>query len=283
MNTRVIAPDAAIDLQTHTHLSDGKWTPDALIDYFIENDFALAAITDHDRVDTTERLQSLAEEKGFTLLVATEMTTRWRDELVDVLCFGFDRDSEPLHQLAQDVKQRQTDNSEKVYRYLVAEGHVPTHDEAELQRLLDAPSADQTNVLVAIAQAHTDDDFPLGKVFRQAGYHFETNDLADVVTAAHESNAVVLLAHPGRGGEFMLFDGSLLDELRAEIPIDGLEAHYPRHSDEQVAAFVAYADEHELLVSAGSDSHAPASPPIKYRAALCRRLLVRLGVQVSAE
>lgn len=282
MSNRVIAPDAAIDLQTHTHLSDGRWTPEALIDYFVENDFALAAITDHDRVDTTERLQSLAEEKGFTLLVATEMTTRWRDELVDVLCFGFDVGDTPLNRLAQDVLRRQSANSEKVYRHLVAEGHVPTHDGAELQRLLDAPSSDQTNVLVAITQAHTDDDFPLGKVFGQAGYRFETNDLADVVTAAHESNAVVLLAHPGRGGEFMLFDVPLLDELRAEIPIDGLEAHYPRHSDEQVAAFVAYADAHEWLVSAGSDSHKPESPPIKYRADLCRRLLAHLGVQVSA-
>ena len=45
-------------------------------------------------------------------------------------------------------------------------------------------------------------------------------------------------------------------------------------------AFLAYAAEHNLLVSAGSDSHSPNRLPIKYPAANCRALLERLGVTV---
>jgi len=36
-----------------------------------------------------------------------------------------------------------------------------------------------------------------------------------------------------------------------------------------------------LLVSAGSDSHKPEKPPIKYRAELSRELLERVGIQVG--
>ncbi len=48
----VLAPDDAIDLQLHTTYSDGRWTPEQLIGHLLRDHFRLAAITDHDRVDT---------------------------------------------------------------------------------------------------------------------------------------------------------------------------------------------------------------------------------------
>ena len=85
-----LAADAAIDLQLHTTFSDGTWTPEQLMDYLVREQFGLAAITDHDRVDTAALLQRLAAERQFPLLVALEMSTSWRGEPTDVLCYGFD-------------------------------------------------------------------------------------------------------------------------------------------------------------------------------------------------
>src|SRR5262245_49716876 len=86
----VLASDAAIDLQLHTTYSDGTWLPEQLIDYLAREQFGLAAITDHDRVDTVAALQHLALEKQVALLVATEMSATWQGGVTDVLCFGFD-------------------------------------------------------------------------------------------------------------------------------------------------------------------------------------------------
>ena len=66
----ILASNASIDLQLHTVKSDGNWQPDELIDYLIKDGFALGAITDHDRLDTTAALQKLAKAKHFPLLVA---------------------------------------------------------------------------------------------------------------------------------------------------------------------------------------------------------------------
>jgi 3',5'-nucleoside bisphosphate phosphatase len=55
--------------------------------------------------------------------------------------------------------------------------------------------------------------------------------------------------------------------VRAELPLDGIEAYDPTHTGKQVAAYLAYAMQHYLLVSAGSDLHDPhGSLPIAYRA-----------------
>jgi predicted metal-dependent phosphoesterase TrpH len=276
-----IAPDAAIDLQTLTELSDGQWNPAGLIDHFVGEGFALAAITDHERVDTAPALQTLAAEKGFKLLVAAELSTRWRDANTDLLCFGFDPAHSALPQLTRDVFQQQCDITREVYFNLCKVGHIQRYDSRELEAMLELPGADQIEALQTLLQTHAPGR-AVGSTLLQAGFRFATSDIAAAVTAAHQSGGVILVAHPGRGGEFMRYDTDLLDQLRHEVPIDGLEVYYPRHSKAQTAKFRAYADQHQLLISAGSDSHRPTNPPVKYRAELCQRLLERLGYGLTA-
>jgi hypothetical protein len=73
----------------------------------------------------------------------------------------------------------------------------------------------------------------------------------------------------------------MLDKLRQDIPIDGLEVYQPKNSPEQTAIYLEYARKHQLLISSGSDSHRPEKPPIKYRAELSRSLLERVGIQIN--
>ncbi|HEY7349121.1 MAG TPA: PHP domain-containing protein [Ktedonobacterales bacterium] len=290
----MLATDAAIDLQLHTTYSDGTWAPEQLIEYLVSEQFGLVAITDHERVDTVAALQQLAAEKQLSMLAAVEMSTRWRDEPVDVLCYGFDPAKNELNDLARDVIRRQTENTREVYKNLWRKGYLSSHrqegekgdaDEAllfpELRRLLETPSAQQPHELVALIKQQGYEDASLGQMLTDAGFEWEVNDIAEVAHAAHRSGAVCLIAHPGRGEGYIRFDVRLLNELRQEVPIDGLEVYYPAHTPEQIALYLEYAEKHHLLVSSGSDSHGPAKKPIKYPAALSRRLLERLGIQIA--
>jgi predicted metal-dependent phosphoesterase TrpH len=258
--------------------------PEALIQHFVQEGFGLAAITDHDRPDTAAALQTLAQAQGLPLLVAVEMTTTWRGHLVDVLGYGFHQESPVLRALALDVLRRQSGNSRHVYDQLIQQRYVPEHNPAELEAILQAPAAQQIQDLQRLLIRHAAPGTRIspGDLITAAGFEFATNPLADVVDAIHVAGGVALIAHPGRGGDFLPFTPDLLDQLRWEVPLDGLEAHYPRHTPEQVEQFQTYARRHHLLVSAGSDSHRPEQPPIKYPAHLARRLLERLGIAVGA-
>jgi predicted metal-dependent phosphoesterase TrpH len=119
----VLLPDAAIDLQIHTTYSDGRWTPEQLIDYVAQEGFGLIAITDHDRVDTVAAIQYLAVEKQVPVLVAVEMSTLWNGAATDVLCYGFDQRHNALGTVAQDVLRRQQANTRAVYAYLCQTGY----------------------------------------------------------------------------------------------------------------------------------------------------------------
>jgi 3',5'-nucleoside bisphosphate phosphatase len=279
-----LAPDAAIDLQLHTTYSDGAWSPEQLIDYLVSERFGLVAITDHDRVDTIVSLQQIAAKKHLPLLNAVEMSTSWKDEPTDVLCYGFDPEQNELNDLAQDIVRRQRENTRELCENLRKIG-IRFPNSHELVALLEKPSSQQPHELVALLKkyGYGKGEPAAGKLITDAGFFWATNDIAQVVNAAHRSGAVCLIAHPGRGEGYTNYDGHLLDELRQDVPIDGFEVYYPAHTPEQIAMYREYAKTHRLLISSGSDSHGPAKKPIKYQAELSRSLLERLGFRIRPE
>jgi len=242
--------------------------------------FGLVAVTDHDRVDTVASLQQLAAEKQLPLLAAVEMSASWQGELTDVLCYGFDPEHNALHDVAQEIARRQTENTREVYERLREIGYTFPNP-LELVALLEKPSAQQPHALVALLKKQGYGTPSAGKLITDAGFFWVTTDIAVVVDAAHQSGAVCLIAHPGRGEGYTRYDARLLDELRRQVPIDGFEVYYPAHTPEQIVMYREYAKTHRLLTSSGSDSHGPEKKPIKYRAELSRGLLERLGIHIS--
>jgi predicted metal-dependent phosphoesterase TrpH len=292
----VLAPDADIDLHLHTTYSDGTWTPEQLLDYLVREQFGLAAITDHDRADTAAALQQLALDKHLPLLAAVEMTTLWADKLsgidemsgqanmTDLLCFGFASPPNALNDIARNLLQRQRENTQEVYENLQRKGYTFPQEPEALAAIMEQPSPQQPFALADLLQRHGygKGQPSVGRILLEAGCALVTNDLAAVVDAAHQSGAVCLIAHPGYKDGFVTYDAQMLDKLRQDIPIDGLEVYQPKHTPEQTAMYLEYAQQHGLLISAGSDSHKPEKPPIKYPAELSRALLERVGIQIKA-
>jgi predicted metal-dependent phosphoesterase TrpH len=290
-NLRLTA-DSAIDLHIHTTYSDGTWEPGQLLNYLVQEGFGLAAITDHDRVDTAVSLQQLALDINQPVLAAVEMTTLWQDEMsgydelsglpcmTDLLCFGFDPAPNALNDLAQDLLRRQRANTKEVYQNLQRNKYTFSEDPDELTSLLELPSPEQPHALAALLKkyGYGTGQPSAGRIILEAGCKFAMNDLAEVVEAAHQSGALCLIAHPGSKDGFVTYDVQMLDKLRQEIPIDGLEVYHPKHSPTRTAMYLAYAQRHQLLITSGSDSHGPQKPPIKYRAELCRDFLEQVGI-----
>lgn len=276
----VLQADAAIDLQMHTINSDGKWTPEQLLDHLVQENFGLAAITDHDRTDNIAAVQALAIHKHIPILVAAEMTTNWHGEMMDVLCFGFDPNHAGLNALTRDVLYRQQENTREVYSNLLRKGYEFPEETNELDAILEKPSAQQLHELVLLVKRYSNGETSAGKIIREAGGDFASTEIAKVVDVVHQSGGVCLIAHPGRSDGYVNFDARLLDQLRGEVPMDGFEVYYPIHTPAQTEMFREYARRHNLLTSSGSDSHGPDKPPIKYRAELSRGLLEQLGILI---
>lgn len=295
MKNTIISSNAIIDLHLHTTFSDGVWTPEQLLDYLLQEQFSLAAITDHDRVDTMVALQGFSLNKQLPIIAGVEMTTLWKDEMsgkdelsglhnmTDLLCYGFGPPPNRLNDLAQNLLQRQCENTREVFDNLMRKGYeFPSEPEA-LAVILEQPSPLQPHAIAALLKrnGYGIGQPSVGRIVLEAGCIFAMNDLAEVVDAAHQCGAVCLIAHPGHKDGFVTYNVQMLDKLHQAIPIDGLEVYHPKHSPEQTSMYLKYAQQNHLLISAGSDSHGPEKPPIKYEAEICRALLERLGIEMN--
>ena len=278
-----LAPDASIDLHMHTMHSDGRWPVQQLIDYLVAEHFDLVSITDHDRVDTVAEVQALAAAKDLPVLAGVEVSTEWHGKPGHVLCYGFDPEHNELLALTQKTIQLQLENTFEVNIELRRQGYeFPRQQEILANRggKLNRPF---DNARLLHVHGHAPDIKTAMLMIRAAGFYSILASMAETVEAAHRSGAICILAHPGRREPgFTFFDPDLLDQLRAEIPIDGIEVYHPKNSKEIVEAYQDYVRKHDLLISTGSDSHCiPGGVmPTKYRAEISRELLERLGIQI---
>ncbi len=278
-----LAPDAAIDLHMHTTYSDGRWPAQRLVEYLASEHFDLVAVTDHDRVDKVAEIQALAAEKHLPVLSGVEMSTTWNGKMGDLLCYGFDPENSEISSIIDKFMQVRQENVYRIYEYLIRKKYkFPRQDEVlaknngKLLHPLD-------NALLLREHGYAPDWSAAVEIIRQAGYYTTRMDMAAAVEVVHRSGGVCLIAHPGRReGGFTFYDLALLDQLRADVPIDGIEIYHPSHSSESIEMYLEYIRKHNLLGSTGSDSHCiPTRMPIKYRAEISRDLLERVGIKVA--
>jgi predicted metal-dependent phosphoesterase TrpH len=78
----------------------------------------------------------------------------------------------------------------------------------------------------------------------------------------HRAGGVAVLAHPY---QLKLASLDAVDDLAAELAgsgLDGIEAVYSRHSEEERSAYGEIARRHELLITGGSDYHGTYKPDL---------------------
>ena len=279
-----LSPDASIDLHMHTTYSDGRWPAGQLIDYLVAEKYDLVSITDHDRVDTVAGIQELAAQQQLPVLAGVEMSTEWNGKMGHVLCYGFDPAQNYLRDITAMVVQRQLENTHAVYEEPLRKGFEFPRKEEALKDNDGKLRLPRDNIRLLHEHGYAPDWQTGLRIIQEAGFVSVMADMAETVAAAHRSGAVALIAHPGRNARgFTFYEPSLLDQVRADIPIDGIEVYHPHHSPEMVEAYLDYVRKHNLLMSTGSDSHSHAGRmPMKYRAEISRDLLERVGIHVTA-
>ncbi len=279
--------DTAVDLHLHTLYSDGKWRPADLFDTLAREHFRLVSVVDHDQLSHLPKVMALGAERGIAVIPGVEVTTEWRGLPAHLLCYaplGFGFTGEGLSALMDDTAARMRANTRMIYDAMLARGYrFPRQKEVLVGQHGEAIRArDVADLLVAHNYAPGPRDAL--QMVVEAGYQQMRAPLEQVVAEAHAGGALTLIAHPGRGeGEIHGWEPAEIEALLTEVSLDGVEVYYPTHTPQQIAAYEALAERHGLLVSAGSDSHAPQQRmPVAYPASRIAPLLERLGIHIAA-
>lgn len=275
-----------IDLHLHTLASDGAWTPAALIDHLAGNEFRIAAVADHDTQRSVPEVMRRGAKRGIRIIPAVEVTSRWSGRQWHVLVYGIqpnraDEAGRAFRSLMADLEAQSLTLAEDARQRIEAEGKpLPSLEEIAGGR----PLLPYHVLISAIREGHVRNLKEAAEMVSRLGGGFSPDEpLERVVDAAHQAGGLTVVAHPGRSDSVGALTPEDLARMLEQIPIDGLEAHYRSHTDEQTALYRTLAAENGLLISAGSDSHAPHQPvnPRPWRAIWAADLLARLNITVE--
>lgn len=244
---------AKADLHIHTTASDGRMSPEKIIQCAVKHKLEIISITDHDTLKGYEEARATAEEtEKITLLPGIEITAEFDGRECHLLAYCFDPAHHTMRQLVLDHYRSRLSRGHWIIEQLAQEGLELSMDEVKAEArggnigrphiaavLLDKGYVGSFKE--AFIRYLSDEQ--LGTIYN------EYYDYRKVIKTVKKAGGAVVVAHPGR-----LYSDKEL-ELLAQAGIDGIEVMHPSHNYQTQKHIEAFADNHNLLKTGGSDFH----------------------------
>jgi len=255
-------PLSTIDLHLHTYFSDGRASPQELVEYAASIGMQTIAITDHDNARGARQARPLAEQLGLTLIPAIELTCRWEASQappgktdIDVLGYFLDLDRLGFQAFETEILDDFQERTDIGCWYLSAAGY-PLSIEDVFQ---ENPHYVGTHHLI-MAVMHkgyaTSFDRALELVdsiwmnVRPSNYTID-----QVIAMIRQSGGVPVLAHPTIVPWPTGWLNAEAARLLVSMGLEGMEIYHPRLNAEARQYFLALANQFSLLITGGSDDH----------------------------
>jgi 3',5'-nucleoside bisphosphate phosphatase len=244
-----------IDLHMHTTASDGRSTPEDLVNQAYEAGIRTMAVTDHDTMAGVARAAAAAAERGMTFVPGIEITSVHGGKDVHVLAYFLPELTEALRDLLAEQRRNRLDRARLIAEKLAAVG-APIDMDALLQagaalggKSLARPQIAQALIAAGHASSVAD---AFERYLSEDGPAYVPHcgaSPAEVVELIGQAGGVSSLAHPGYTKK---------DEIIPDLVAAGLtaiEAYHSSHDAEMVQRYLGAARTYGLAVSGGSDFH----------------------------
>ena len=251
-----------IDLHAHTAVSDGTTSPADLVAQARDAGLDVVAITDHDTTAGWDEAVQAAGRLGVGLVRGLEMSTRYDERSVHLLCYLPDPDHPAL---VAELDKIRDDRAGRVARMVanLARDHPLTLADVRAHapdaRTLGRPHIADALVAQGVVADRTEAFAHL--LSPRGGYyvgHYAT-PTDEAVALVRAAGGVPVLAHPGAAARGRILSDEALDALAA-AGVAGLEVHHRDHTPEQVERLAAIAARLGLLVTGSSDFHGTGKP-----------------------
>ncbi len=254
-----MTPVSPIDLHMHTYYSDGRASPEEVVQHAAQIGMKTIAITDHDNVRGSREARPIATELGIELIPGIEFTTVWDGcgaaLNVDLLGYFVDVDDPDF----QQVTQRALDDIRNRIRLccisLTQAGYPLSIDELYA---FNSRYIGGTHLIFALIEKRLVLDWYDGlHLFWQHWEHIRnsTSPIGEIIQAIKTAGGVAVLAHPsvvdcGNGLLTKEQLGQLVDQ-----GLDGVEVYHHRLDQAAQMHFLKLAKPFKLVVTGGSDEH----------------------------
>lgn len=268
-----------IDLHMHSlYSSDGEFTPEVLLEKCRDAGVRYMAIADHNSVKGARIAVAKQSEYGLTCIPAIEIDATCESVDYHILGYGIDVNHPVFDKIEKNVEDQEVAAS-KTRCELIKKLGIQ-YDEARLEELSFHGIVTGEAIAEAAMEYDKDHSCELLQPYYEGGSRSDNPyvnfywdycsagkpafvevkypSVKEIVELLHQQNALVVMAHPGQNAKEMK---ERLEAVTA-LGIDGMEVYSSYHTAEQTAFYEAWAKDHGLLMTCGSDYHGKTKPSI---------------------
>lgn len=251
------------DLHIHTNYSDGVFSPEKIVDAAIEADLDVIALTDHDNILSYEialnYVEKLRKENKKTIKViqGIEINTIYRNSEIHILGYFMDTEDTAFKDLIKIQQHARIKQTKEIITLLSKKEGINIKFEDIKKQVAPGGSIGRPHIAKAITSAggtgsvmeayekYINDKSPVYIQRKTVSPH-------DAVEIIYDAGGIPVIAHP----HDLDNAGELIKDLM-HYGLRGIEAYHRKHSPAIVEYFSSMAEELGLIVTGGSDFHAP--------------------------
>ena len=249
-----------IDLHIHTTYSDGAYSPEQVVDTALDCNLDVIALTDHDNILSHKVAMDYVKKQGYNLEIipGVEINTIYKGYEVHILGYYMDTNNPDFVQLLKNQQQARINQTTQIVELLNKKAGIRVKFEdikslvapggsigrPHIARAITAVSG-VANVMEAYSK-YINDSSPVYVTRKTVSPH-------DAVEIINEAGGIPVFAHP--------IDVDISEKLTKELVsygLRGIEAYHRKHSPAVVEYFSSLAEKYGLIITGGSDFHAPS-------------------------
>ncbi len=250
------------DFHVHTNYSDGVFTPEKIVDTALDAGLEAVALTDHDNIlayDIAQNyLKSIGKEDQLEIIQGVEVNTLYKNYEVHILGYFMDTNNKDFQNLLKSQQQARINQTLEIIDLLDKKEGIKISFDSIKAQVAEGGSIGRPHIAKAITSAggtssvieayskYINDNSP---VYVQR----KTVSPQDAVEIIYDAGGVPVIAHP----HDIDIAETLIKDLMA-YGLRGIEAYHRKHSPAVVEYFSSMAEKYGLIVTGGSDFHAPS-------------------------
>lgn len=247
------------DFHIHTNYSDGVFSPEKIVDLALDAGLQAIALTDHDNVLSykiaTDYLQT--KEVNLKVIQGIEVNTLYNEYEVHILGYFPDVTKSDFKNLLKTQQQARVKQTKEILALLSKKEGIKIRFEDVKNMVAEGGSIGRPHIAKAITNAGGTSNVMEAYskyIHRASSVYVERKTVSpfDAVEIIYDSGGIPVIAHP--------YDIDIAEKLIKELMVYGLrgiEAYHRKHSPAIVEYFSSMAEQLGLIVTGGSDFHAP--------------------------
>lgn len=250
------------DFHVHTNYSDGIYSPDKIVDIALDAGLEAVALTDHDNIlaynVAKNYLKEIGKEEQLEIIQGVEVNTLYKNYEVHILGYFMNPENEEFQNLLKIQQQARINQTLEIIDLLDKKEGIKISFESISAQVAEGGSIGRPHIAKAITSAGGTSSVieAYSKYINdnsQVYVQRKTVSPQDAVEIIYDAGGVPVIAHP----HDIDIAESLIKDLMA-YGLRGIEAYHRKHSPAVVEYFSSMAEKFGLIVTGGSDFHAPS-------------------------